>query len=83
MARWDLERKAGRMSVRGRTLGGETLLSPAEGKEDKSAMRQFYKTVRSKPKERRTKGRRLSCVEFRMRLDNIWIVGIGLRICRI
>ena len=56
MARWDLERKAGRMSVRGRTLGGETLLSPVEGKEDKSAMRQFYKTVRSKPKGKTSKG---------------------------
>ena len=31
-------------------MGGGTLVSPAAGKEDKSAMREFYKTVRSKPK---------------------------------
>lgn len=32
-------------------------MSPVNGKEDKGAMREFYKTVRSKPKGKTQKGR--------------------------
>ena len=56
LAQWDLENKAGRLSVKGTGRGGETVVSPLAGKEDKGAMREFYKTVRSKPKGKTRKG---------------------------
>ena len=56
MAQWELENKAGKMSIKGTGRGGETVVSPVNGKEDKGAMREFYKTVRSKPKGKTRKG---------------------------
>ena len=56
LAQWDLENKAGRLSVKGTGRGGETVVSPLAGKDDKGAMREFYKTVRSKPKGKTRKG---------------------------
>lgn len=56
MAQWELENKAGKMSIKGAGRGGETIVSPVNGKEDKGAMREFYKTVRSKPKGKTRKG---------------------------
>ena len=56
MARWQAEKKAGKGAIKGTTVGGQTLVSPVNGKEDKNAMREFYKTVRSKPKGKVRKG---------------------------
>jgi hypothetical protein len=56
IAIWELEKKAGHLSVKGKTLGGKTMVSPAERKDDKGAMREFYKNVRSKPKGKTNKG---------------------------
>ena len=56
MAQWELENKAGKMSIKGTGRGGEIIVSPVNGKEDKGAMREFYKTVRSKPKGKTRKG---------------------------
>ena len=55
MAQWELENKAGKMSIKGAGRGGETIVSPVTGKEDKGAA-EFYKTVRSKPKGKTRKG---------------------------
>ena len=60
LATWDLEKKAGRLSIKGKTVGGETLVSPAERMEDKGAMREFYRNVRSKPKGKTNKGTKSS-----------------------
>ena len=59
MAVWELEKKAGRMCVRGNAVGGATVVSPeaAGAGGDKHAMREFYRTVRSKPKGKVKKGR--------------------------
>ena len=56
MAKWEAEKKAGKGAIKGTTVGGQTLVSPVNGKEDKNAMREFYKTVRSKPKGKVRKG---------------------------
>lgn len=56
IAKWEEEKKAGKSALKGSTVGGGTLVSPVNGKEDKNAMREFYKTVRSKPKGKTQKG---------------------------
>jgi len=56
MAQWEEEKKSSRFAIKGQTVGGGTILSPASGKEDKGAMREFYRTVRSKPKGKTKKG---------------------------
>lgn len=56
IARWEEEKKAGKGALKGSTVGGGTLVSPVNGKEDKNAMREFYKKVRSKPKGKTKKG---------------------------
>jgi len=48
MERWEEENKAGGGSMRGRAVGGGEIVAPSG--EDKDGMREFYKTVRSKPK---------------------------------
>ena len=62
IAKWQVGNKAGCFTIKGKTLGGEILLSPADGKGDKGAMREFYKNVRSKPKGKSHKGRESSHV---------------------
>ena len=52
MAKWEAEKKAGKGAIKGTTVGGQTLVSPVNGKEDKNAMREFYKTVRVNPRGR-------------------------------
>ena len=54
MAQWELENKAGKMTLRGVGRGGESIASPVNG--EKGAMREFYRTVRSKPKGKTRKG---------------------------
>lgn len=54
MAQWELENKAGKMTLRGVGRGGESIASPVNG--GKGAMREFYRTVRSKPKGKTRKG---------------------------
>jgi hypothetical protein len=48
LEKWAEENKAGGGAMRGRALGGGEIVAPVG--EDKDAMREFYKTVRSKPK---------------------------------
>jgi hypothetical protein len=48
LEKWAEENKAGGGAMRGRALGGGEVVAPVG--EDKDAMREFYKTVRSKPK---------------------------------
>ena len=62
IASWQVGKKAGCFTIKGKTLGGKILLSPADGKGDKGAMREFYKNVRSKPKGKSHKGRESSHV---------------------
>ena len=40
MAQWEEEKKSSKFAIKGQTVGGGTILSPASGKEDKGAMRQ-------------------------------------------
>jgi len=57
LAQWDLENKSGKSSLKGTGKNGETIVSPMiNGGDDKNAMREFYKTVRSKPKGKSNKG---------------------------
>ena len=48
LEKWAEENKAGGGAMRGRAMGGGEVVAPTG--EDKNAMREFYKTVRSKPK---------------------------------